>query len=283
MVYLSNIAAVYFAEEKIDECIDTCQRSLEIGYAQRADLGLKARVLTRLGNCYFKKEEYESAINYYNKSLLEQTDRKVTQQLRKTEKCLVDKKKSEYIDPAISEAAREEGNNFFKLGKYPEAVKSYTEAIKRDPSNPIPYSNRATAYTKLGEYREAIKDCDLALAIDPSFIKAYLKKGHAYFVMEDFSQCLTIYDQAMQYEPDNEEISQAIQMTVHRINSTTRDEETVKKNIESNPEIQEILRDPMMRQVLQDLQNDRAAAMRHMSNPEIKRKIDKLMAAGVVQ
>jgi stress-induced-phosphoprotein 1 len=283
MVYYSNIGAVYFAQERIDECIDICNRALEIGYANRGDLTLKARALSRLGNCHFKKGDFETAISYYNKSLLEQSDRNVSQQLRKTEKELAEKKKSEYINPALAEAAREEGNEFFKAGKYPEAVKSYSESIKRNPLNPIPYSNRATAFTKLGEFREAIKDCDKAIELDPTFIKAYIKKGHAYFVMEDFSQCLTIYDTALQFDPDNEEIKESINKTIFKINSSTRDEETVKKNIENNPEVQEILRDPMMRQVLQDLQNDRNAAMRHFSNPEIKRKLDKLMAAGVIQ
>ena len=71
MVYLSNIGAVYFAEKRYDECIAVCKEALEIGYEKYADLTLKARALTRVGNCYFRKQEYEEAIEFYNKSLLE--------------------------------------------------------------------------------------------------------------------------------------------------------------------------------------------------------------------
>eukprot|EP01129_Flabellula_baltica_P012597 TRINITY_DN5704_c0_g1_i1.p1 TRINITY_DN5704_c0_g1~~TRINITY_DN5704_c0_g1_i1.p1 ORF type:complete len:586 (+),score=169.19 TRINITY_DN5704_c0_g1_i1:23-1759(+) len=283
MTFLSNIGAVYFARQQYEECIQICNEALEIGFANRADLGLKARALTRIANCYFKMDDFEQAIEYYNKSLLEQSDRKVSQLLRKAEKGLEEQKKNAYINPELSEESRLEGNEFFKQGKYPEAVKCYTEAIKRNPSNPIPYSNRATAYNKLGAYREAIKDCDVALEIDPTNVKVYLKKAHAYFVMEDYAQCLQIYDQALVHDPENAEVQQAIQNTIYRINTSARDEETVKKNIQNNPELQEILRDPTMQQVLQDLQTDRSAAARHLSNPDIKRKIDMLVAAGVIQ
>jgi len=74
-----------------------------------------------------------------------------------------------YVDPALSAAAREEGNRLFKEGDFAGAVKSYTESIKRDPSDARGYNNRALAYTKLVALPEALKDAEEAIRVDPAF------------------------------------------------------------------------------------------------------------------
>ncbi|KAH0367597.1 TPR-like protein, partial [Aureobasidium melanogenum] len=78
---------------------------------------------------------------------------------------------------------KEEGNNYFKSGKYEQAVETYTSALEIDPQNRGTNSkilqNRALCYTKLKEWQKAIEDCERALKLDPSYTKARKTKAKA--------------------------------------------------------------------------------------------------------
>ena len=50
-----------------------------------------------------------------------------------------------------------------------------------------------------------------------------------------------------------------------------------------DPEVQMILQDPIMRQVLNDMQTDPKAAADHMKNPMVAANLQKLVNAGIVQ
>lgn len=51
----------------------------------------------------------------------------------------------------------------------------------------------------------------------------------------------------------------------------------------ADPEIQNIMTDPVMRQVLQDLQENPRTAQKHMQQPQIRMKLDKLIKSGIVR
>jgi len=51
----------------------------------------------------------------------------------------------------------------------------------------------------------------------------------------------------------------------------------------ADPEIQSILTDPVMRNVLRDMQEDPSSAQRHLRDPGIAAKFEKLVASGIVQ
>jgi len=283
MVYRSNIGAVFYEMKDYQKSIEACFQALEIGNQNRADFKLKARAYQRIGNCYSKMGDLENAIEYYNKSLVEESNRTTQDLLRTAQRELEEKKKRDYINPELADRARLEGNEFFKQQKFPEAVASYTEAIKKNPTDKVPYTNRATAFLKLGEIPDAIKDCEKAIELDPNFVKAYIKKAHAHYIMSDYPKALQTYEKALELESNNGEIEQGITNTLQKINEG-QDEETVRRNVENNPEIMQILQDPMMQKVLQDFQNkDRNAILAHLQDPEIMKKLDKLRTAGIIK
>lgn len=60
------------------------------------------------------------------------------------------------------------------------------------------------------------------------------------------------------------------------------DPEEVRKRAENDPEIQQILGDPGMRMILEQMQNDPQALRDHLRNPAIAQKIQKLIDAGII-
>lgn len=91
------------------------------------------RAYARIGSSYQKQDDLANAIKFYSKSLTEHRTPDVLAKLRAAEKAKAEGDKQAYIDPERAEAARAEGNDLFKKGDFAGAVKSYTEAIKRQP------------------------------------------------------------------------------------------------------------------------------------------------------
>lgn len=74
-------------------------------------------------------------------------------------------------------AARFNGNELFKAGKFSEASIAYGEGLDHDPYNSVLLCNRAACRSKLGQHEKALEDCNAALNVRPSFNKARLRRG----------------------------------------------------------------------------------------------------------
>lgn len=64
--------------------------------------------------------------------------------------------------------------------------------------------------------------------------------------------------------------------------STETEQETLQRAMQ-DPEVASIMSDPVMNQILQSSQQNPAALQDHMKNPDIRKKIQKLVAAGVIR
>jgi stress-induced-phosphoprotein 1 len=89
-----------------------------------------------------------------------------------------------------AEEHRQKGNELFKKGIFPEALKEYDEGLRRDPDAVTLYSNRSATYIKLGEFLIALKDADKCLEMDPNFIKAYSRKGTCHHFLKEYHKAL---------------------------------------------------------------------------------------------
>uniref|UniRef100_T1HBT5 STI1/HOP DP domain-containing protein n=1 Tax=Rhodnius prolixus TaxID=13249 RepID=T1HBT5_RHOPR len=136
---------------------------------------------------------------------------------------------------------------------YAEAVKFYTEAIKRNPDDAKYYSNRAACYTKLAAFDLGLKDCDTCLQLDPKFIKGWIRKGKILQGMQQPSKAISAYQRALDIDPTNAEALEGYKQCSIVVNSNP---EEVRKRAMADPEVQSILCDPAMRLILEQMQND---------------------------
>ncbi|KAI3689650.1 hypothetical protein L2E82_47614 [Cichorium intybus] len=291
--FLTNRAAVYLEMGKYDECIKDCEKAVERGRELRSDYKMVARALTRKGTALVKmaktSKDFEPAIETFQKALTEHRNPDTLKKLNDAERAKKELEQQEYYNPELAEKEREKGNECFKEQKYPDAIKHYTEALRRNPKDAKAYSNRAACYTKLGAMPEGLKDAEKCIEIDPKFSKGYTRKGAIQFFMKEFDKALETYQEGLKHDPQNPELLEGVRSCVQQINRASRGDLTPDELKErqakamQDPEIQNILTDPVMAQVLKDLQENPKAAQDHMKNPSVMNKIQKLISAGIVQ
>lgn len=120
------------------------------------------------GNFYYGQDDYQTAINHYNKALAED---------------------SEFAPPynMIGYAQSQ-------LGNYSDAEKAFKKYIALIPNNPNPYDSYAELLQKTGKYDESIVQYKKALAIDPNFISSYRGIGDNYLFKGDYNAARQYYE-----------------------------------------------------------------------------------------
>ncbi|KAL4710670.1 hypothetical protein ACJJTC_003306 [Scirpophaga incertulas] len=279
ITFYTNMAAVYFEQKEYEKCIKECEKAIEIGRENRADFKLIAKAFTRIGNAYRKMEQWKLAKTYFEKSMSEYRTPEIKTLLSEVEKKIVEEEKKAYVDPVKAEQEKELGNEFFKKGEYSTAMKHYTEAIQRNPDDPKLYSNRAACYTKLAAFDLGLRDCERCCKLDPRFIKGWIRKGKILQGMQQPAKAQTAYQKALELDPNNAEALEGYRTCSTQLNSNP---EEVRKRAMADPAVQQILRDPAMRCILDQMQQDPQALHEHLRNPDIAAKINKLLECGLI-
>lgn len=288
ITYLNNRAAAEFEKGDFEACVTTCEEAIAKGREVFADYKILAKSFSRCATAYAKLDNLPKAIELYNRALTEHRTPDTLAKLRAAEKDLKTRETNAYIDPAKAEEAREEGKAKFAAADWPGAVKAYTEMIKRDPENAIGYSNRAAALAKLLSFPEAVIDCDAAISKDPNFIRAYIRKANAYFAMREYSKCIDACTAALEHDKEEKSKAEieALQYKAMGARFQAQDGETPEETMEraqKDPEVVSILQDPIMNSILQQARENPAALQDHMKNPEVARKVQLLVAAGIIR
>ncbi|ENN78715.1 dnaJ homolog subfamily C member 7 [Dendroctonus ponderosae] len=114
----------------------------------------------------------------------------------------------QYKRAKLLKKKKEEGNEAFKLCKFHDAVKLYTEALEIDPlnkkTNAKLFFNRATALSRLTKIKDAILDCSSALRLDDTYLKALLRRAKCYMDIGEFEDAVKDYEKALKMDKSRE-------------------------------------------------------------------------------
>jgi len=259
VTYYNNLAAVMMEQKDFDGCIATCKKGIEKGREAKVDYKIIAKSFLRIGNAYKKLGKLDDAIRAYEDSLMEDRSEEAEKLLKQTRALKKKTDEEAYCSPEKAEEARQKGNELFKAGSYAAAVEMYTEAMKRNPKDHVPYSNRAACYQKLMEWQLAIKDADRCVEMDPMFVKGWSRKAGIHFFLKEYHKALDAYDHILKLDPNNEEAKSMTEQVLAAVNSANHsgeiDHERQARAMQ-DPEILAILGDPQMRSILGEMQSD---------------------------
>jgi len=105
-----------------------------------------------------------------------------------------------------AEALKQQGNEKLTNSDYEGALSCYNQAIDLCPDGPNTYiylSNRAAVYTHMKEFDKAAADCSAAIALKPDFAKAYSRLANAQLSLGQTEEARKSAERALELDPTN--------------------------------------------------------------------------------
>jgi stress-induced-phosphoprotein 1 len=282
LTFYLNRAGCHHEKKQYDKVIEDCLHVADNTF----DFQKKGRAFGRIAFAYQEQGELDKAIEYFEKSLLENNDPRVKDALKSATDLKKKMETEKYLNPELAEEANIRGNDLYKAGKYPQALEEYNESIKRNPKHAKYYSNRAACYIKLMEFNYAARDCDKAIELDPTMIKAYQRKASCHMLTKEYHKAMATYEKGMKLFPGDKELKDGYYRCMAQVNSfgDSKDDDEREKRAYSDPEIQNIIKDPRIQQLFKDLQdNPKSANDAIMKDEFIGGAFKKLVAAGIIK
>jgi tetratricopeptide (TPR) repeat protein len=115
------------------------------------------RAQNQLGQVYFGRQDYTSAITHYVKATA--------------------------INPSFTAPYNQLGYAYRFLEKFDDAEHAFKKYMELIPNDPNPYDSYAELLMKRGRFDESIKAYERALSIDPNFVASYVGIGNDYLAM----------------------------------------------------------------------------------------------------
>jgi tetratricopeptide (TPR) repeat protein len=168
-------------------------------------------ILSELGNCSERLNDYSSAINWYNNYLdIDPFSDSVWFNLGVAfSKALNFEKAVEAFDFAIAInekyalAYYNKGNALVNLSKYTEAIEAYKEYLAFDDSHAETLCYMGECYERTGKIGLAVEHYNKALEIDPKFSDAIYGLGIIQSIKENYKESVDFILKAIEINPES--------------------------------------------------------------------------------
>lgn len=205
-VYYTNRATAYASAQDWEKALTDADKAVSL----KNDW---VKGWFRKGQALYELKRYDEAVDAYKRAVdLDPKNEDITSKWKEAE--AMKKKNKPKVNPdgsplTAAQLAKEEGNEFFRLGKIQQAIDAYTRALglcKEAEANEKVniYNNRAQCYVQLYEPSKVIADCTEALNLQPMSVKALLRRGLAYESMEKMRLALDDFRKVLALDPRNQ-------------------------------------------------------------------------------
>ena len=119
-----------------DLSIDACTALIQSGRQNKSGL---AEMFSDRGNAYFRKGDYDRAIQDYDQAI--------------------------QLKPDSAQVFNNRGNALTHMSRFDRAIADYDQATRLRPDYAMAFNNRGIVYDHKGEYNRAIQDYDQAIRL----------------------------------------------------------------------------------------------------------------------
>lgn len=227
-VFYTNRAMCYAAMKKWDKSLRDAETSIKYKKDWEKGHYRRGMALQNLGRLQEAVQAFQECV-------------KLSPQTADFAKALDAAKKEMFKGMNESEILKLEGNELFKTGKIDDAIKKYTLALAKCPSDEAKtptaseakaaaaeknrqlkadiLANRAACFVQLYEPTKVKADCDEALKLVPNHGKALLRRGQALESLEKYKQALEDFEAVLKSDP---QCKMAVQAAVRLRNALRR-------------------------------------------------------------
>ncbi|XP_040908485.1 sperm-associated antigen 1A [Toxotes jaculatrix] len=118
---------------------------------------------------------------------------------------------------------KQKGNDLVKTGHFQEALEKYSECLTIKPDECALYTNRAICHLKLNRFKEAKQDCDSALQLEPGNKKAFYRRALAYKGLQDYLSATSDLQEVLQLDPNVREAEQELEVVTSLLRQSLLD------------------------------------------------------------
>jgi tetratricopeptide (TPR) repeat protein len=159
------------------------------------------------GDAYYRKDEYNTAVDWYNQAIKLAPNRAVFYEdrgdayfyLNKIDTAMIDFQKEASLDKKNTYPLRRIGDCYYAKKDYTNSIIYHQKALKLDPTYKSAWMSLDYCYDALGKHELAIEMCKKVLAIDSTYDSALGDLGWEYYCTGHFDDCITYSYKCLKY------------------------------------------------------------------------------------